>query len=117
MTPHADITWKGREKGPDLSYIGRNGSGKCRGLSINQYSDFVTMSPLNSKGNVGNCLIDIPTEAIPELVQRLIPLDKILEAARDRLPTLLGLDPVLDKIVETGLKSGSDVVSPGQETE
>lgn len=51
--------------------IGRNGLMKCQGLSINVYddSDMITILPINSKGNVGNCLIDIPRKDLKKLLK------------------------------------------------
>ena len=93
------------------SYIGRNGIGKCYGLSIEPYGtspqSMITIQPINSKGDISSgCSIDIPTEHLSEVCAAMQSdlLGKVLDAVHDRLPTLLGLDPSLDILVEQRLK-------------
>ena len=79
-----------------VSYIGRNGMGKQTGLELlyipcsvvsppaksngwkwkSQASSTVSLSPINSKGQVANCIIDIPVENITEVVNALLEVQK-----------------------------------------
>lgn len=93
-------------KSHHYSYIGRNGIGKCYGLSIEPYGSgtaghpaMITIQPINSKESiVSGCSIDIPTEYLSEVCAAMQGdlLGKVLDQVHDRLPTLLGLDPSLD---------------------
>jgi hypothetical protein len=59
---------------------GCNGYMKCAGLSILfmraglSTTDLVELSPLTSKGLIGNCAIQIPIDHLPELIQTLTQL-------------------------------------------
>ncbi len=55
-----------------MTYIGRNGSGKQVGIEVLPiaHSDHVTLCPVNGKG-IANCMLEIPTEDIPELISAL----------------------------------------------
>lgn len=67
---------------PDITttYVGRNGTGKCIGIDITNRikakGDLVgvTISPINSKGNVANCNIDIPFEDIEAFAAALLKI-------------------------------------------
>jgi len=66
-----------------VSYLGRNGTGKQTGIEILPIGDpssnqVVTLSPVNSNGNIANCMIDIPVNDIPDVVRQL---NKIYKAA------------------------------------
>lgn len=52
-------------------YTGRNGNGQCCGLDLDASASIVTLSPLNSKGMIANCRIEVPTEALPAIVAAL----------------------------------------------
>lgn len=61
----------------DMAYLGRNGYGKMYGMNtypVKGCSDvpYVWMEPINSKGNVARCYMQIPINAIPELVDKLM---------------------------------------------
>lgn len=60
----------------DAEYMGRNGIGRCVGLSVyvHQDSGVVELRPINSRGNDGKCFIEIPLDAVPQLVKSLIRL-------------------------------------------
>ena len=64
------------------TFVGRNGTGKCIGLHVanrlNVRGDVsaVTISPINSKGLVANCSIDIPFDDIESLVVSLREIQK-----------------------------------------
>ena len=67
------ITFKNKRV---VSYQGRNGTGKQIGIEVlpigtPNLNQVVTLSPINSKGNVANCMIDIPMADIPEFVKAL----------------------------------------------
>lgn len=58
------------------SYIGRNGHGKQIGLEVLPIGEttpdqIITLSPINSKGNVANCSLDIPRADIPAFIAAL----------------------------------------------
>lgn len=59
-------------------YWGRNRYCTAIGLELNNYPDvkWIGIQPINSKGHIGNCEIQIPYEDIPELI-------KILQAMYD----------------------------------
>lgn len=71
---------------PDITttYIGRNGTGKCIGLDITERIKAkgdgvgVTIAPINSKGKVANCNIDIPIQDIEAFVAELIKIAGIV---------------------------------------
>jgi hypothetical protein len=64
----------------DMTYLGRNGTGKMYGMmiwSVNAESicadvPYVWIEPINSKGDVARCHMQIPMEAIPELTNKLM---------------------------------------------
>ena len=72
------IKWSGNEI---TKYLGRNGTGKCIGVNIYDYTPMnskveehcntIEISPINSKGDVARCSMIIPLEAIPELTAHL----------------------------------------------
>lgn len=56
----------------DPYYKGRNGDGKCRGLEIwNSTADLVVIEPINSKGNIANCVITFPKNKLEEVIEAL----------------------------------------------
>lgn len=70
-----------------VSYIGRNGFGKQTGIEIqsNQAANpiqVVTLSPINSKGNVARCMIDLPVDSIPAFVKELKRIYKLANAPK-----------------------------------
>jgi hypothetical protein len=95
-------------KSPDHPlYIGRNGDGLCNGVSVYDYEfkKCKDITPITSKGYNGRCSIDIPYQAIPDVVLKLMPgLKFVIEAARNQLPALIGLDPILDVLIEKEMK-------------
>jgi hypothetical protein len=101
-------------KGPPISYMGRNGMGSCCGVQVMIYKgtrsvrslNRVEVYPINSKGSVARCYIGIPQENINEVCVAMQSdlLGKVLDQVHDRLPTLIGLDPSLDVMIEQRLK-------------
>ena len=63
------ITWDWAEA--KTVFVGRNGSGHCAGVEIQLNNKVVDLCPLTSKGQLGNCHINLPMEAIPDLVRKL----------------------------------------------
>jgi hypothetical protein len=63
--------------------LGRNGDSKCIGIEMlgsssffendtfEERFDIVEISPLNTRGGVTQCHIDVPVESIPEIVEQL----------------------------------------------
>ena len=66
-----NINWGDKK----MSYLGRNGSGKCEGISIFATSIFsfpsVILEPINSKGQIARAAIEIPKENIGEVINAL----------------------------------------------
>ena len=57
----------------DIEYLGRNGTGKCRGLHISTFGrdirKTVSIAPLNSKGALARCHIEVPAD--PSLLREI----------------------------------------------
>jgi hypothetical protein len=69
------LTFKNKNKRV-VSFQGRNGAGKQIGIEILPIGEpnpqqVVTFSPINSKGDVANCMIDLPVADIPEFIAEL----------------------------------------------
>lgn len=94
------------EKRANSSYVGRNGLGQAHGLEVAKNHNYVTIQPINSKGNLATCLIQFPTEFTGHVCAMLQVdlLNTVLTALKDQLPRLIGLDPELDKLVQNKLK-------------
>lgn len=52
-------------------FQGRNGTFKASGVVVNSMEKHVRLTPLTSKGTVGNAFLEIPKESIPELLALL----------------------------------------------
>jgi hypothetical protein len=79
---YPEVLWKDGKK---TDALGRNGTSMCIGIElmeteINEYDEhsnriktlpIVEISPLNTRGGVTRCHIDIPIESIPEIIERL----------------------------------------------
>ena len=62
---------------PDLTYMGRHGIGKCKGLNVESSDEAVELRPINSKGDVSsNCVIQIPPSALRKVGEMLIQMSK-----------------------------------------
>ncbi len=60
-----------------VNFMGRNGFFKSTGLDVlvDRQRKIVTLSPITSKGMIGNCAIEVPLEAwgkMPIFAQRAI---------------------------------------------
>ena len=57
----------------DLTYFGRNGTGKCMGIEVMEMGAGIhrrlMLSPINSKGAAARCNIDLPTD--PSLLREV----------------------------------------------
>lgn len=62
------VKWNRKD---NLNYEGRNRIGSCQGLEIFEGGDRITLFPLNSRGRTEACWIDLPKEAIPEVINIL----------------------------------------------
>lgn len=96
-----------------LLFLGRNGSGECTGLDIasryyNTFPNNLIVAPITSKGVVAKCYIEIPEEQAGEVAAALQEdlLSLVLDHIPDQLPTLLGLNPELDRIISEKLQKG-----------
>lgn len=64
---HIDIVYYER----DVNSLGRNGDVRTQGLDILKVGANVSLSPVRKKGGTGRCFIEMPVDAIPEVVQAL----------------------------------------------
>jgi hypothetical protein len=64
-----DINWPDQQK--EMVYLGRNGSGIMAGISIFGVSNRVSIHPINSKGNLARCFIEIPKDRVPDIIKAL----------------------------------------------
>ena len=55
------------------NFTGRNGYMQCKGMDVLTLpgSNSVMLSPLTSRGKVGRCDIEVPIEALPQLIEAL----------------------------------------------
>ena len=73
----------------ELTYFGRNGTGKCMGIEVIALGEGrhkrLMISPINSKGAAARCNIDLPTD--PSLLREVGEyfLELARETARDSL--------------------------------
>jgi len=102
------------------NYHGRNGFGTAIGIDVWDLhgddpkaqlpDDQIFLQPITKKTreSTPSCTIQIPRESLRDVARAILGddllLDKVLNVVRDRLPTLLGLDPELDKIIEEKLR-------------
>jgi hypothetical protein len=59
-------------------YAGRNGLEECVGVDtfVSKASGLVSISPINSKGCVAGCYIEVPVESLDELINMLAACKK-----------------------------------------
>lgn len=58
-------------------FIGRNGYFRSSGVDVSEnLSGEIVIQPITSKGAVANCMICVPLENIPELVEKLTALSE-----------------------------------------
>ena len=73
--------------GRQTHFTGRNGYLKCNGVQFTplQHNNSVLMLAVNSRGDVARCDIEIPAEALPELIETLQKLKEQNDAAASKL--------------------------------
>lgn len=107
------IKWKEKI----TSYLGRNGTAKCIGLTFIKYSNVhdsgkvISVSPINSRNGDGRCSIEIPKDHVIEtalLLAKTAGLDLLELISDEQLPTLMGINDELDKIIADKLKEDID---------
>jgi hypothetical protein len=85
-------------KGVETTSFGRNGTMRTTGLDVTFFDfgsgEFTSFSPITSKGLAGKCRIEIPAESCP-----FHALDALIESQKENLPTLMGIHPLLDKLI------------------
>ena len=94
---------------PTVTYLGRNGMGKCIGISVDKHTapfPYYTLYPINSKESIARCYIEIPAAQAGQVAAAMNAdlLGLVLDQIPDRLPCLLGLNPELDKMIAQRLK-------------
>jgi len=96
--------------------LGRNGTMVTTGLEIGYYEynppheyypPTTSIRPITSLGKIGRCTIEIPADDCP-----FRALDALIEKTDlKNLPTLMGIHPLLDRLVE-GKLSGEGITTP-----
>jgi hypothetical protein len=87
------------DKGHSTLSLGRNGTMTTIGVYVWRppiYST-TTIAPINGKGSVGRCNIEIPIESCPYAALEAVMTQKKL------LPLLMGLHPLLDQYISETL--------------
>lgn len=59
-----------------VSFTGRNGCFKSIGLDLFQAKQILSLAPITTKNEIGNCSIEIPISDIPALIEELQKLVK-----------------------------------------
>ena len=97
--------------GHDTMYLGRNGLGICKGLSVQRWKTgnsqpYITLAPINSKKNLARCYIEVPEITVPQISMALSCnyIGMILDRLGDRITGLLGIHPVIDNEIQMRLK-------------
>ena len=69
----------------EMTFHGRNGTGYCSGVEISRFGHEADgecmITPVNSRGVLGNCRIGIPAEALKEIGEAFLELAKKAEAS------------------------------------
>ena len=63
-------------------YVGRNGTGKQIGIGFTRNIKSIQIEPINSKGNLANCAINIPIVNLPQMIEKLQHIVKIENEAK-----------------------------------
>lgn len=63
-------------------YVGRNGTGRQKGIGFTRNVKSLQIEPINSKGNLANCIMNIPVADIPQMIERLQEVLKIGNEAK-----------------------------------
>jgi hypothetical protein len=84
--------------------LGRNGSLITTGLEIGYHAynpnyPYTNIRPITSRGSIGQCAIEIPAADCP-----FRALDALIEKTGPKnLPTLMGIHPLLDHLIDEAL--------------
>lgn len=106
-----EIKWKNETL---TSFLGRNGTFKCKGVWVDTTGELRFIEPITSKGGTGRSRIVLPEESLSEVCSALLygedaggadlfrlVLDNI---DQKELPALLGLNKALDEIIAKKLE-------------
>ncbi len=52
-------------------YVGRNGVGRQTGLAFTPNGNSLLIEPINSKGNIAHCQINIPYDDLLQVIEQL----------------------------------------------
>jgi hypothetical protein len=66
--PQDSVQWP---LGTEAEWIGRNGYFTSIGLVVQSWNGRVALHPVGTRGKIGNCMIEIPKAAIPDVIQSL----------------------------------------------
>jgi hypothetical protein len=109
MTNSVSVSISFKDKKTCGSYLGRNGPGHCHGLLIDDEQPALkVLRPLNSKGGIARCYIDIPADEVNGVCRALqydelgLVLSRLKETGQ--LPLLMGLSRQLDAEIVALLK-------------
>lgn len=58
-------------KDEGATFHGRNGTGACTGLDLFLHRGIVDLQPYTSREMLGNCNIEIPVSALPQIISTL----------------------------------------------
>lgn len=53
------------------SFLGRNGSGQCKGIDVYRNGHEIWLQPINSRGEVSRCRLEIPLECVHDLIGKI----------------------------------------------
>ena len=66
--PEGAVQWP---IGTTAQWVGRNGTFDSIGVYYYEYDDKVALHPVGARGKIGNCMIEVPKAAIPDLIASL----------------------------------------------
>lgn len=67
----------------DTVAIGRNGTIKCKGLSLYGGGSHISIYPITSRGGDGNCMVQVPMASIRVLISRLQEMTGVENGSND----------------------------------
>lgn len=80
-------------------YQGRNGMGKQEGLSLSVTRNAVELGPINSKGLIANCFVQVPFDKIDEVIEGI---KKVKDDLRERCPACRSRNILCNQTSESG---------------
>ena len=66
------ISWP---QGRVTHFHGRNGTGRMIGIEIMATKDYVDLQPINSRGELANCHIELDRKTLPQVIEVLEAID------------------------------------------